>query len=65
VRVTGLLTDPSGTPLDGAQLEVFHADPHGDYDLRGHRYRARVPVAADGRYQLETVMPGPPGTAFH
>jgi hypothetical protein len=23
VRVTGLLTDPSGTPLDGAQLEVF------------------------------------------
>lgn len=58
VVVRGRITDLDGAPLTAAKVEVFHADPNGDYDRGGYRYRARIPVRTDGSYEFETLMPG-------
>lgn len=47
-----------GEPLPGAVIELWHTDHLGHYDLDGYRYRARLPVDAQGRYSVDTVMPG-------
>ena len=56
--VSGKVLDPSGKPLSGAIIEVWHADTHGVYDLEGYRYRARLIAAGDGSYRFQTLMPG-------
>jgi len=56
--VSGKVLDPTGKPLSGAIIEVWHADARGIYDLEGYRYRSRLVAAADGTYRFQTVMPG-------
>ncbi len=56
--VSGKVLDPSGKPLSGATLEVWHADPHGVYDLEGYGYRSRLVAGDDGTYHFLTLMPG-------
>jgi protocatechuate 3,4-dioxygenase beta subunit len=56
--VSGKVLDPSGKPLPGAVVEVWHADAHGVYDLEGYRYRSRLTTAADGAYRFQTILPG-------
>jgi protocatechuate 3,4-dioxygenase beta subunit len=58
LAVSGKVLDPTGRPLGGAVVEVWHADARGVYDLAGYRYRARVTVAPDGSYRFQTLMPG-------
>ena len=56
--VSGKVLDPTGKPLSGAIIEVWHADGRGIYDLEGYRYRSRLVAAEDGTYRFQTVMPG-------
>jgi len=48
------------TPLAGARIEFWHADPGGGYDngSADGRYRGHVLTDADGAWSLKTLMPG-------
>ena len=62
--VTGRVLDTDGTPLAGANLDVWQCDAEGNYasfmpgppegNLRG-----QVTTGDDGRYEFRTVIPGP------
>jgi protocatechuate 3,4-dioxygenase beta subunit len=41
-----------------ALLDFWHADPNGEYDNEGFRLRGHQFTDAEGRYSLETVVPG-------
>lgn len=58
LSVSGQVWSVRGEPLPGAVIELWHTDHLGHYDLDGYRYRARLPVDAQGRYSVDTVMPG-------
>jgi protocatechuate 3,4-dioxygenase beta subunit len=53
-------------PLAGAWLDFWHADAQGAYDNAGFRLRGHQVADAQGRYRLETILPGLyPGRARH
>jgi protocatechuate 3,4-dioxygenase beta subunit len=59
-----LATDCS--PVARALLDVWQADADGAYDNRGFRLRGHLFTDADGRYRLETIVPGLyPGRTRH
>jgi len=41
-----------------ALLEFWHADDKGDYDNAGFQFRGHQYADAEGRYHLETIVPG-------
>ncbi|MBZ0232013.1 MAG: hypothetical protein K8M05_06640 [Deltaproteobacteria bacterium] len=45
-------------PLAGATLDVWHADAAGDYDNTGWKLRGRLTSGADGRWHVDSVVPG-------
>ena len=66
VNLTGMVLDRSGEPLPGVLLDFWHADGDGEYDFHGFRCRGHQFSASDGRYTLETVLPGLyPGRTRH
>jgi protocatechuate 3,4-dioxygenase beta subunit len=65
-RVTGFVLDRRGKPIGGALLDFWHADAEGQYDSEGFRCRGHQFTDADGRYSLETIVPGLyPGRTRH
>ena len=53
-------------PVAGALLDFWHADDDGDYDDQGFRYRGHQFADAEGRWQLETIVPAEyPGRTRH
>ncbi len=56
--LTGLVLSPQCTPVANALLDFWHCDEAGDYDNRGFRYRGQLFADAQGRYRLETIVPG-------
>ena len=57
---------PQCKPVANALLDFWHCDEAGDYDNRGFRYRGHVLADAQGRYSLETIVPGEyPGRTRH
>jgi len=53
-------------PLPGALLDFWQADGSGEYDNRGYRLRGHQFTDAQGRYRLETLLPGLyPGRTRH
>ena len=53
-------------PVARALLDVWQADADGAYDNRGFRLRGHLFTDADGRYRLETIVPGLyPGRTRH
>jgi len=53
-------------PVAGAWLDFWHADAQGAYDNSGFRLRGHLFADAEGRYRLETIMPGLyPGRVRH
>jgi protocatechuate 3,4-dioxygenase beta subunit len=58
LRVTGRVTNTTGQLVEGAKVDLWHADHHGRYDTRGYKYRAKISPNADGGYDVDTVMPG-------
>ncbi len=56
--VTGRAFSRDCRPIPGALLDFWHADDEGEYDnigfkLRGHQFTDR-----EGRFRLETILPG-------
>jgi protocatechuate 3,4-dioxygenase beta subunit len=53
-------------PIAGAIVDFWHADDGGNYDNVGFLFRGHQFTDGDGRFQLETVMPGLyPGRTRH
>ena len=61
VHISGVVYDGScDTPLAGAQVEIWHADPDGKYDNKSEQMRYRGVLICDelGQYELRTLLPG-------
>ena len=58
LTVSGAVFDTSGRSLPGAVIEVWHADPSGQYDNQGFHYRAQLTTLDGGKYTFQTNMPG-------
>ena len=58
LTISGGVFNTRGAALQGATIEIWHADHLGQYDLNGYRYRAQLVADTEGRYSLESVMPG-------
>ena len=56
VRVTGQILDGNGEPVADAMVEIWQADPDGDY--RPDFGWARCGSDGDGRFSFVTVKPG-------
>jgi len=64
--LTGFVLSTACKPVAGALLDFWQADDHGDYDNQGYRLRGHQFSDGDGRYRLETVVPGRyPGRTRH
>jgi protocatechuate 3,4-dioxygenase beta subunit len=64
--LAGLVLSPQCKPVANVMLDVWHCDEAGAYDNRGFRYRGHLFADAQGRYTLETIVPGEyPGRTRH
>ena len=60
----GTVTDADGTPLAGAELDMWQADANGHYsnihpDLPAFNLRGRFHTGADGTFEIRTILPPP------
>lgn len=64
--LTGVVLSPQCKPVANALLDFWHCDEAGEYDNQGFRYRGHVFADAQGRYRLDTIVPGEyPGRTRH
>lgn len=64
--LTGRVVSTAGVPISNAKLDFWQADSNGEYDNTGFRFRGHQYTDKDGRYSLETVIPGTyPGRTPH
>lgn len=64
--LVGQVLAPDCRPQPDALLDFWQADDDGAYDNRGYRLRGHQFTDAQGRYRLETVVPGLyPGRTRH
>ncbi|HZW02643.1 MAG TPA: hypothetical protein VFF68_01850, partial [Anaerolineaceae bacterium] len=53
-------------PVAGAWLDFWQTDAAGQYDNAGYRLRGHQLTDENGRFELETVLPGEyPGRTMH
>ena len=66
IVVAGRVFTRECRPVRGALLDFWHADDAGEYDNVGYRLRGHQFTDAEGRYRLETIVPGLyPGRTRH
>jgi protocatechuate 3,4-dioxygenase beta subunit len=66
IVVTGRVFTADCRPVPSALLDFWHADDEGQYDNEGFRLRGHQFTDAQGRYRLETIVPGLyPGRTRH
>lgn len=64
--LTGRVLTTDCQPVAGAVLDFWHADDDGNYDNAGYLFRGHQFADENGRFQLETVVPGLyPGRTRH
>lgn len=64
--VTGVVRGTDCTPIPRTRLDFWQADAGGRYDNAGFRLRGHQFTDAEGRYRLETILPGVyPGRTRH
>lgn len=64
--VSGVVRSTDCRPVARALLDFWQADAGGRYDNGGFRLRGHQLADAEGRYRLETILPGVyPGRARH
>src|SRR5215207_1935929 len=56
--LVGYVLDQNCQPLPNAWLDFWQADANGEYDNVGYRLRGHQFTDAQGRYYLETMLPG-------
>ena len=66
LTVTGYVFSTACQPIAHAWLDFWHADSNGNYDNAGFRLRGHQYTDTQGRYSLETIVPGEyPGRTRH
>ena len=66
IVVTGVVRLANCQPVPRALIDVWHADDRGAYDNAGFRLRGHQYTDDQGRYRLETIVPGNyPGRTRH
>ena len=66
ISISGRVYDLKGTPVPGAWLDFWQADAAGRYDNAGFRFRGHQRTDSEGRWILNTVIPGEyPGRTRH
>ena len=66
VVLTGAVLSTACVPVARALVDVWQADTQGEYDNRGYRLRGHQFTDKQGRYRLETIVPGVyPGRTRH
>ena len=66
ILLTGQVLSSQCVPIVGALVDCWHTDAQGEYDNNGYRFRGHQFTNADGRYRIETIMPGLyPGRTRH
>jgi protocatechuate 3,4-dioxygenase beta subunit len=64
--VQGKVLTTSGAPIAGALLDFWHCDAEGIYDNAGFKLRSHQYTDKDGKFTLETIVPGVyPGRTRH
>lgn len=58
LAVSGSVLSTACQPVPRALLDFWQADASGDYDTRGFRLRGHQFADDQGRFRLETVVPG-------
>lgn len=58
IVLAGQVFSRSCKPIPRALLDFWHADDRGDYDNVGFQFRGHQYTSEDGRYRLETIIPG-------
>lgn len=56
--VAGSVLATDCRPIPGALVDVWQADDRGDYDNAGFRLRGHQFADEQGRYRIETIVPG-------
>ena len=56
--LVGYVLDQNCNPLPNAWLDFWQADANGAYDNIGYRLRGHQFTDAQGRFHLETILPG-------
>jgi len=66
IVVAGTVLSTGCQPVPRALIDVWHADDSGAYDNAGYRLRGHQFADDQGRYRLETIVPGVyPGRTRH
>jgi protocatechuate 3,4-dioxygenase beta subunit len=66
LTITGYVFSTTCQPIAHAWLDFWHADSNGNYDNTGFRLRGHQYTDKQGRYSLETIVPGEyPGRTRH
>lgn len=66
ITLSGQVLTVDCAPVPGALVDFWHADNAGVYDNQGFRLRGHQFTDAEGRYTLETIVPGLyPGRTRH
>jgi protocatechuate 3,4-dioxygenase beta subunit len=66
LTVAGTVVATDCRPVRRALLDFWQADAGGEYDNEGYRLRGHQFTDADGRFRLETIVPGLyPGRTRH
>lgn len=64
--LSGLVLTRSCVPIANARVDFWQADGNGAYDNAGYNFRGYQLTDAQGRYELDTVVPGQyPGRTEH
>lgn len=64
--LSGVVLGTDCRPVPGALLDFWHADANGVYDNEGYKLRGHQFADENGRYALETILPGLyPGRTRH
>lgn len=66
LSLSGYVLDTNCSPIAGAWLDFWQADGSGNYDNSGYKLRGHQFTDTNGKYTLETVIPGEyPGRTPH
>jgi protocatechuate 3,4-dioxygenase beta subunit len=66
LTITGYVFNAKCQPITGARVDFWQADSEGQYDNSGYTLRGYQLTDAQGRYTVETVVPGIyPGRTRH
>ena len=66
IVLTGQVLAVNCTPIANALVDFWHTNDQGEYDNKGYTLRGHQYTDAEGRYVLETIVPGfYPGRTRH